>query len=134
MLGSPSTQVCFAVYGADHLDGGLKRLRIFGYPIAPATSAASKTTIPALPLTYEAFKPYGQVIQGFGLSTSSPKGVLATIANQGTAAKYHKLARVEQDYDPKELVKGGTSISVVRAEAQKVVGEGLTFDISVMER
>ena len=50
-------------------DGGLKRLRVYG---RPTPSPLPVDTIPALPLTVEAFRPFGSVIQGFSLDTSAP--------------------------------------------------------------
>ncbi|MDN8923956.1 ureidoglycolate lyase, partial [Staphylococcus aureus] len=81
-------------------DGGLKRFRVFGFPIAKGAKLAepAKITITAMPLTYEAFAPYGQVIQAWDKNTSAPKGIQVNIANQGTAFKFNRLAKVEETY------------------------------------
>ena len=100
-------------------DGGLKRLRIYGHP---ATSPLSINTIPALPLTVEAFKSFGSVIQGFSLDTSAPKGVEVSIANQGTAFKFHRLAKVQ----------AGDQVEVERQEPVYDVTNGLTVSVDTL--
>lgn len=85
--------------------------------------------VEALPLTYEAFLPYGRVIQAFSGPTAAPRGIAKTTANQGTAAKYHKMALVD-DLFGKEAKK--TSIGVIRAQAR--VRTGSEVDITVLER
>lgn len=85
--------------------------------------------VEALPLTYEAFLPFGRVIQAFSGPTAAPRGIAKTTANQGTAAKYHKMALVEDSFG-----KGAkkTSIGVIRAQAR--VHTGTAVDITVLER
>ncbi|ORX40249.1 allantoicase [Kockovaella imperatae] len=101
-------------------DGGLKRLRVYGHPFAPGqTIAPTALTIPALPLTPEAFAPYGQVIQGFSLPTSAPKGSHVTIANQGTAFKVHRMLKVEHNYPE---------------EKQADIKDGLIHPLKMLER
>ncbi len=85
--------------------------------------------IEALPLTYETFLPYGNVIQGYSTPTAAPKGIAKTPANQGTAAKYHRMAPLFDDY-PKGQSK--TSIRTVRAGAQAKTNSA--FDIKILER
>lgn len=94
-------------------DGGFKRLRIYGHPLAAGTKAAAPGPVIALPLTYEQFKPYGSVIQGFSLPTSSPKGIPVTTANQGTASKFHRLS---------VLPENEATISVQKTDNKKVAG------------
>ena len=111
-------------------DGGLKRLRAFGYPLAPTTPAPStKTTLKALPLTVEAFRPFGSVVQGFSFASSAPKGTHVTVANQGTASKFHRLAMF-----PDEAVKAGLKVEAIRVEATTEVSAGSTFDVSQLQR
>ena len=70
--------------------------------------------IPALPLTPEAFAPFGHVIQAYSNPHSAPRGVRITPANQGSAMKFHKLAPVESSYPPK--LGAGTAFSVYRCK------------------
>lgn len=117
-------------------DGGLKRLRIMGYRadnVATLPQSHQPITIPeleALPLTYEAFRPYGQVAQGFSVSTAAPKGLRKTEVNQGTACKYHKMIDINDRYPVGTETK--TTISVVRADPQ--IQTGKTIDVRVLER
>lgn len=108
-------------------DGGLKRLRIYGHPIAPTTSltAPARTTETALPLTFEAFKPFGQVIQGWELATSAPKGVSFNRANQDTAAKFHRLTQVSP---------AATALGCLRAPAEHDVRTGATINIKSLQK
>ncbi|KAJ9107196.1 hypothetical protein QFC19_002856 [Naganishia cerealis] len=120
------------------MDGGLKRVRIMGYQATANTSAALPAShqvqdvlhVEALPLTYEAFLPYGQVIQAFSGPTAAPKGIAKTTANQGTACKYHKMALVEDLFKNKQDKK--TSIGVIRSQPR--VSTGSEVDITVLER
>lgn len=97
----------------------------------PASHQA--TDIPhleALPLTYEAFLPYGRVIQAFSGPTAAPRGIAKTPANQGTACKYHKMALLEDKFEQKEDKK--TTIGVIRSQPR--VTTGSEVDITVLER
>lgn len=92
-------------------------------------------SIPALPLTPEAFRPYGQVIQAHSFASSAPKGTDVSIANQGTAAKFHRLAHVKHTYPEGMLKRGGLHISTIRAFGpQHETAQGVTIDITVLER
>lgn len=117
-------------------DGGLKRLRIFGHPVDPKTklTAPERITLRAMPLTYETFKAYGQVIQGWDLPSSAPKGIPVTTANQGTAAKFHRLADVAESYPEGMLKKGGVALACMRAGPQFDVRKGATIPITKLER
>lgn len=120
-------------------DGGTKRVRVFGYPYAPASPTAQLSTttltVPALPLTPEAFRPYGQVIQAHSFPSSAPKGTDVSIANQGTAAKFHRLAHVKQTYPDGMLKRGGLHLSTIRAFGpQHETEKGVTIDVTVLER
>lgn len=115
-------------------------MRIMGYQ-APtenesmALRPASHQTkdiphVEALPLTYEAFLPYGRVIQAFSGPTAAPRGIAKTTANQGTACKYHKMALLEDGFAEKKDKK--TSIGVIRSQPR--VSTGSEVDITVLER
>ena len=134
-------------------DGGVKRVRVFGsnVPIsgeevdaygfehegtgdrtlgdmAAEEDHMGLRKILALPLTPEAFAPYGQVIQSYTDITSVPRSVKITPANFGTATKYHKLSLLESSYpgdagattgisvytcQPVEAAKNGTKKEVL---------------------
>ncbi|ORY21974.1 galactose-binding domain-like protein [Naematelia encephala] len=136
----PTDQIFSHVRYVVYPDGGTKRLRVFGYPIdsppaqtlIPATS--STLTLPALPLTYEAFKPYGQVIQGFSLASSAPKGIHVNVANQGTAFKFHRLAKIEETYPQGSLKKGGLGIGLARAQPHFEISAGRQIPLNMLER
>ena len=124
-------------------DGGLKRFRVYGHPFAntngkssalKALPSAQVPIIAALPLTPEAFKPYGQVIQGFSLPTSAPKGIHVTTANQGTAMKFHRMANITDTYPSVLLKRGGTYIACTHAEMRMSTGTGISKEVKVLER
>ncbi|CAK9784156.1 hypothetical protein CC85DRAFT_324978 [Cutaneotrichosporon oleaginosum] len=48
-------------------------------------------------LTYDAFKEFGHVVQGWDGRQRSPAGIHVTDANQGTAFKFHRLAPLPQN-------------------------------------
>ncbi|GMK57539.1 hypothetical protein CspeluHIS016_0403730 [Cutaneotrichosporon spelunceum] len=66
--------------------------------VAPSTKVSGWTTnLCAEELTYESFRPYGAVVQGWEGTERSPKGIHVTVANQGTAFKFHRLAYLPQN-------------------------------------
>ena len=67
-------------------------------------------SIPALPITTEAFKAYGSVIQAWADPDAVSRGTRVTSANQGTAHKFHNLALVEQSYPPDAHARTGMSV------------------------
>src|SRR5258708_11831511 len=137
-------------------DGGVKRVRVFGSKVPilgeevvihnfeptdtgdrifdDVEDCTDLRKIPALPLTPEAFAPYGQVIQSYTDITSVPRSVKITPANFGTAAKYHKLSLLESRYP------GGagatTGISVYRCQPAEVAknGERREIMLKALER
>jgi allantoicase len=122
------------------IDGGLKRVRVNGY----RASALSSGTLPhtheqkpipqleALPLTYEAFLPFGQVAQAYSTPTAAPRGVVKTTANQGTAAKYHKMAVLEDNYAVDGSENHRSLISVMTTQPK--MQSGSSWDITATER
>jgi len=131
-------------------DGGIKRVRIIGRVagtlshgastsisgsdnvafIASQPSTTVQTTfIPVLPITPEAFKPFGQVIEAYADHSAAPGGTKITSANQGTATKFHKLALVESSYPPQ--VEATTGLSVYRCKAHEHAD---TWEVKVLER
>lgn len=89
--------------------------------------------IPALPLTPEAFAPFGQVVQAYDdlNAVPSPRTTHITGANQGTAVKFHKLALLESSYP---TVAGATTgLSVYRCKPIDVASTRL-WEIKLLER
>ena len=130
-----------------HPDGGLKRIRILGRKAQPSSLPSSTaaheaiaarmptptvqsniTMIPVLPITTEAFAPYGQVIQAYA---SRPEGIKVTPANAGTADKFHKLTLPNSSYP----VDTGASlgISVYRCKPLEDISDGVTI-LRALER
>ncbi|KAG8734548.1 Allantoicase [Ceratobasidium sp. 423] len=158
VVGRVYTHVKLTIYP----DGGVKRVRIIGtrasssapassstIPSAPAATeplttessserapASDAPTIPALPITCEAFKPYGSVIQAWADTNAVPRGTRVTSANQGTAHKFHNLALVEQTYPPDAGAR--TGLSVYRATPPIRDGEkaepGNYWSVKLLER
>jgi len=93
-------------------------------------------TIPALPITPEAFAPFGSVIQAWPDTDAVPRGTRVTSANQGTAHKFHNLALVEQSYPPGAHAR--TGLSVYRATPPLRDGEraepGALWSVKLLER
>ncbi|CCO27082.1 allantoicase [Rhizoctonia solani AG-1 IB] len=93
-------------------------------------------TIPALPITPEAFKEYGSVIQAWADTDAVPRGIRVTSANQGTAHKFHNLSLVEQAYPPGAHAR--TGMSVYRATPPIREGEkaepGKHWSVKLLER
>jgi len=144
-----------------HPDGGVKRLRITGKRVSGGPETNSSTTItpnitavpsllyeeaihavpialgvlnmgiPALPLTPEAFAPYGNVVQAYTTPIAAPRGVKVTSANQGSAIKYHALAPVKSSYP--EDVGAKTALSMFRSKAiDAKLGD--VFEVKLLER
>ncbi|KAG5648586.1 hypothetical protein DXG03_003197 [Asterophora parasitica] len=146
--GKAYTHVKLTIYP----DGGLQRIRVMGrtsersFPSASDRGVALSTTqptedvapsstvgkvVPVLPLTPEAFSPFGQVIEGYGDLSAAPKGTKISAANAGTATKFHKLSLLEASYP---LDAGATTgISVYRCQPSQATSKGL-LDLKVMER
>ncbi|KAK0241789.1 galactose-binding domain-like protein [Armillaria nabsnona] len=133
--GQPFTHVRVTI----HPDGGMKRVRVMGSrsPSVPAMStpnpintATPTSTVPVLPLTPEAFAPFGKVIQAYQDHAAVPKGTKITPANGGTATKFHKLALLENRYP--NTLDATTGLSVYRCKPINV-HDG-KINVNVMER
>lgn len=138
-------------------DGGLKRIRIMGrkthlplqssstkpivipdtIPIStPSLSPMSNnqsqiTIVPVVPLTAEAFAPFGQVIQAYSKAHPARDAIKITSANGGTAEKFHKLSLPVSTY-PKES-NASTAISVYRCDALLDISDGVSV-LRTLER
>nr|GAT44637.1 allantoicase [Mycena chlorophos] len=137
-----------------HPDGGIKRVRIVGTkgsssgsfaldsteaeggqtvpPVLAASSSKKGVVVPVLPLTPEAFAPFGQVIQGYSDHAAVPKGTKITPANQGSASKFHKLSLLASSY-PAEA-GATTGLSVYRCSPLKDIDADGTTALKVLER
>jgi len=95
----------------------------------PVASSRLVTTIPVLPLTPEAFAPFGKVIQAYEDHNAAPPGTKITSANQGTASKFHKLGLLGCSY-PSEM--GATAgLSVYRCNPLPC---GEEWEVKILER
>ncbi|KAL0578745.1 Allantoicase [Marasmius crinis-equi] len=142
-----------------HPDGGIKRVRVTGRRSEEKTAkdvttveegsvkasdipnvhaALSKERLekarilPVLPLTPEAFAPFGQVIQAYGDHAAAPKGLKITPANGGTADKFHKLTLLEQSYPADSGAT--TGLSVYRCQPLSDVASDGTAELKELER
>lgn len=105
-------------------------------PVVGSEQSSTKPTgpvIPALPLTPEAFAPFGQVVQAYDdvNAVSSPRATRITGANQGTAVKFHKLALLESSYPTEAGATAG--LSVYRCKPIDVGSTGL-WEVKLLER
>lgn len=143
--GKTYTHVKLTVYP----DGGVQRVRVIGKKSdamkgiesasqfalpsreqAPVSS--QRTVLPALPLSQDAFAPYGQVLQAYGDHATAPKEIRITPANGGSASKFHKLALLESSYPPGSGAT--TGISIYRCNPCTDIAEGGTLELKVLER
>lgn len=98
-----------------------------------ATSLSKQVTIiPILPLTPEAFAPFGQVIQAYGDHNAAPRGIKVTLANQGTASKFHKLSLLASSYPAEAAATAG--LSVYRCSPLPTGEENGEWEVNVLER
>lgn len=103
-------------------------------PSLPSPSS-NLPSIPALPLTAEAFAPYGYVIQSYPNPHHVPKGIKVNSANFGSATKYNHLSPIETFRNPKQLPQKA-NFSVYRCTPTQNLG-GLNkdrFEVKVLER
>ena len=132
------------------IDGGLKRVRINGSrergngftiktdqkSITNVSNAIDKNKeekeykiVPLLPLTSEAFKVFGNVIQSFEDQSSTPPWVKTKRVNLNTATKLCNVSQIENDYPVKDEAK--LNFCVYKCEPIDI-SKG--FKISMLER
>ncbi|TFK54159.1 allantoicase [Heliocybe sulcata] len=87
--------------------------------------------IPAVPLTPEAFAPFGRVIMGHSDLDAVPRGVKVTAANNGTASKFHKLSLLESSYPSESGATAGISVYRCSPIAAKPGGR---WEVKQLER
>lgn len=97
----------------------------------PAPTPNAAAILPILPLTPEAFAPFGKVIQAYADHNAAPRGTKITPANQGTASKFHKLALVSSSYAEGDGATAG--ISVYRCDPLPSGGNS-GWEVKVLER
>ncbi|KAK2464240.1 hypothetical protein APHAL10511_003697 [Amanita phalloides] len=100
--------------------------------IKGASQVSHITSIPVLPLTPEAFAPFGQVLQAYFDRAAVPKGIRVTPANGGTASKFHKLSILHSAYP--ESSEATTGISIYRCKPLADIEEDGTLRLTVLER
>jgi allantoicase len=136
-------------------DGGIKRVRIIGHrmdgghesqtgfltsseprptPLAVKSPSVQRRAmyIPVFPLTADAFKGFGQVIQAYADLAAAPRGMRVTAANGGTARKFHKVALTNSSYPVKS--NASTGLSIYRCQPVKDVASDRTWEITTLER
>jgi allantoicase len=139
-------------------DGGLKRVRIIGrradtttatiepsigalkasLSAAPEASDSLRRKLietaafPVLPLTPEAFAPFGHVLQAYGDHNAKPKGTRITSANDGTASKFHKLSLLSSSYPANTGATAG--ISIYRCKPLEGIATDGTVNLTALER
>lgn len=92
---------------------------------------SARPRIPALPLTAEAFMPFGQVLMAWAEPNAAPKGVLVTSANQNTAHKFHNLSQIERSYPAEKSARTGFSVYRSTPAGAKL---GEEWEVKVLER
>ncbi|KAI0328606.1 allantoicase [Cubamyces sp. BRFM 1775] len=100
---------------------------------SPASASARGAVIPAVPLTPEAFAPFGKVVQAYAgpNGVPNPRTTRVTGANQGTATKFHKLALLESSYPVGSGASAG--LSVYRCKPIDVQPGG-EWEVKLLER
>ncbi|KAI0823719.1 allantoicase [Trametes gibbosa] len=98
-----------------------------------ASVSARGPLIPALPLTPEAFAPFGKVVQAYAdvHAVTNPRDTRVTGANQGTAVKFHKLALLEASYPSGSDATAGLSVYRCQPVDVKPGGE---WEVKLLER
>ncbi|KAI0645675.1 allantoicase [Trametes meyenii] len=119
---------------ATEADGGSGAASAQGAPptLSPDRSARGPL-IPAVPLTPEAFAPFGKVVQAYAdvHAVPDPRNTRVTGANQGTATKFHKLALLEASYPAESGATAG--LSIYRCKPIDVTADG-EWEVKLLER
>jgi allantoicase len=104
-----------------------------GFNTSPPSirNSVSMTIISALPITPEAFAPFGQVLQAYTDHNAAPGGTRITPANQGTAFKYHKLALICSSYTSDSGATTGFSVYHCNPVS---VSQDHRYEVNVLER
>ena len=107
-------------------------------PAFGASARAGPPAIPALPLTAEAFAPFGAVIQAYAdtHAVPAPRTTRVTSANQGSARKFHKLALLGDSYAPDAGATPGISVyrcSPISLSPSHDAGDAV-WEVKLLER
>ncbi|KAF9517085.1 hypothetical protein BS47DRAFT_1390130 [Hydnum rufescens UP504] len=107
-------------------------------PTTPSIALTTSTfsTLAAVPLTREAFIPFGDVIQAWATPLAAPRDIRVTTANQGTATKYHSLSTVASSYpDAAREAAGVPKVGVFRSTPPAELPAGTkTWPVKLLER
>lgn len=96
-------------------------------------------SVPALPLTPDAFSAYGSVIQSYPDHRSARKDVAIKSVNFGTASKFKAKVSAITFLQPPALphIKGEVNFSVFRCDAQNTpigIDGKQAWDVKILER
>lgn len=100
-------------------------------PSAPLPSKSIQPVLRAVPLSQDAYAPYGDVIQAYVPTSSAPASVRVTSANQGSAYKFHRLARIVSSYP--STASAVPAISVFRSTPVGAT-PGQDWPVKILER
>lgn len=100
--------------------------------LLPSISSPSSSPFIPVPITPEAFAPYGQLIIAYPDIPSRPPGMDIQTSPDGKTNKYARLADIIQTYP--EGTDPLTGISVFRATPKIGLERGKVFDVRFMER
>jgi allantoicase len=148
-----------------HPDGGIKRIRVMGRRSMEPTSLTigrargtvptevigsfdverlspsivelpfEKASVSALPLTQEAFSPFGAVVQAYSNPFAVPRGMKVVDANQGSAVKFvHDFVSIDSSYPDDVEPRPTTRFAVYRASPAKEALPGKLFPVRLLER
>ncbi|KAF3936802.1 hypothetical protein ABW19_dt0203619 [Dactylella cylindrospora] len=90
------------------------------------TSSATPLSIPVLPLTPEAFSPFGSVIE-------NPRTTSTSNVNQGTAAKYPEISPLVS-YPPPSGKPSTSRLNLFVCNPRQLTDNGRTFTVHILER
>jgi allantoicase len=114
-------------------DVGVRLGRSYAFPKdrSAVLDGGKVKALRALPLTPEGFAAFGQVVQGYRDLNAVPRSVRVTVANQGSAYKFHKVSLLESSYPEDVQVTSGLSVYRCQPIDAKSGGH---WDIKVLER
>ena len=131
---SPSRAIAKLLDGVDEFPTALQRLAAL-LPSIPSTihalSHPSDAIIP-VPITPEAFAPYGQLIWTYPDRSTRPENLDIVVSPDGKIEKLSRLANVLDSYQ--EASGAVTGIGVFRATPKVGLERGKVFDVRYMER
>lgn len=100
-------------------------------PTVSNADGAPRRVLPVLPLTAEAFAPFGRVVQAYADPHGAPRSIKTTGANQGSATKFHKVSLIEACYPEGSGATAGLSVYRCLPISAK---QGDAFTVRLLER